>query len=108
MRLPPPPPLQALPSVRLRSDRPRQPELLRQLNERQRQPSSQEMDILEQQVMSKSQPQVKEELKGLYSWLVNYVPKPIKKKADRVCKHSRIGPWGCIRGLRVKKTFRRT
>ena len=41
---PPPPPPQ---SVRFRPDRPRQPELLRQLGERQRQPSSQEMDIFE-------------------------------------------------------------
>ena len=49
MRPPPPPLSQASPSVRFRPDRSRQPELLRQLNERQRQrqPSLQEMDIFE-------------------------------------------------------------
>ena len=56
-RPPPPPPLvpplQA-PSIRFRPDRPRQPELLRQLNERQ--PSSQELDIFEQREMRKNRP----------------------------------------------------
>ena len=62
---PPPPPAPQHPQpagtampqlVRFRPDRLRQPELLRQLEERQRQPSSQEMDIFEQQEMSKSRP----------------------------------------------------
>ena len=81
-RRPPPPPSQTLPDVRFRPDRPRQPELLRQLNDRQKQPSSQEMDIFEQQEISKSRPLVKEELKGWYDWLVSHIPKPIKEKAS--------------------------
>ena len=40
--------------VRFRPDRPRQPELLRQSEEKQRQPCSQVMDMFEQQEMSKS------------------------------------------------------
>ena len=51
-RNPPPPPQAQAHSVRFRPDRPRQPELLRQLDERQ--PSSQEINIFEQQEMSKS------------------------------------------------------
>ena len=57
-RPPPPPPL----SVRFRLDRPRQP-------------SSQEMDIFEQQEMSKSRPQVTSKLNDWYNWLINHVPK---------------------------------
>ena len=60
--------------VRFRLDRPIQPELLRKLNKRfgisrsDRQPiaSSQEMNILEQQEMSRSRPEVKEKLEGWY------------------------------------------
>ena len=47
-------------SVRFRPDRPRQPELLRQLDKRQ--PSPQEMNIFKQQEMSKSRPQVTSKL----------------------------------------------
>ena len=60
--------------------------MLRQLKERQRQPSSQEMDIFEQQEMSKSRPQVKEEHKGWYDWLVNHIAEPIKETASRAFK----------------------
>ena len=67
---PPPPP----PSVRFRPDRPKQPELLRQLEKSQRQPSSQEMDIFEQQEMNKSRPQVKNKLNKWYNWIVSHVP----------------------------------
>ena len=80
---PPPPPSQ---SVGFRPDRPRQPELLRQLEERQRQPSSQEIGIFERQEMSKSRPQVKNKLNEWYNWLVSHIPKPIKNKASRVFK----------------------
>ena len=45
-------------SVRFRPDRPRQP----------RQLSPQEMDIFEQQEMSKSRPQVKSKLNDWYDW----------------------------------------
>ena len=58
---------QHLPSVRFRPDRPKQPELLRQLNERQ--PSTHEMDIFEQQEMRKNRPQVKAKLMiGMIGW----------------------------------------
>ena len=53
---------------------------------RQRQPSPQEMDILEQQEMSKSCPQVKNKLNDWYDWLVNHVPKTVEDKASRVFK----------------------
>ena len=60
-----------------------QPELPRQLKERQMQPNSQEMDIFKEQEMSKRWPQVKEELKVWYDWLVNHITEPIKEKANR-------------------------
>ena len=56
-----PPALQHPQLVRFRADRPRQPQLLRQLQERQ---PHDEMDTFDQQEMSKSRPQVKDELKG--------------------------------------------
>ena len=60
-------------SVRLRPDRPRQP-------------SPQEMDIFEQQEMSKSRPQFKSKLNDWYGWLVNHVPKTVKDKVSRALK----------------------
>ena len=45
---------------------------------RPRKPSPQEMDIFEQQEISKSRPQVKTKLNKSYDWLINHVPKPIK------------------------------
>ena len=51
-----------------------------------RKPSPQEMDIFEQQEMSKSRPQVKGKLNKWYDWLINHVPKPIKDGASRVFK----------------------
>ena len=53
---------------------------------RPRKPSPQEMDIFEQQEMSKSQPQVKGKLNKWYNWLINYVPKPIKDGASKAFK----------------------
>ena len=53
----PPHPPPASPSVRFRPDRPRQP-------------SSQEMDMFEQQKMSKSLPQVNNKLNEWYNWTV--------------------------------------
>ena len=67
--LPPPPPQ----LVRFRQDRPRQP-------------SPQEMNIFEQQEMSKSQLQVKSKLNDRYDWLMNHVPKAIKDGASRPFK----------------------
>ena len=51
-----------------------------------RKPSPQEMDIFEQQEMSKSRPQVKGKLNKWYDWLINNVPKPIKDGASRAFK----------------------
>ena len=53
---------------------------------KQRKPSSQEMDIFEQQEMSKSRPQVKTKLNKWYDWLINHVPKPIKDGASKAFK----------------------
>ena len=53
---------------------------------RPRKPSPQEMDIFEQQEMSKSQPQVKGKLNKWYNWLINHVPKPIKDGASKAFK----------------------
>ena len=48
--------------------------------------TQQEMDIFEQQEMSKSRPQVKGKLNKWYDWLINHVPKPIKDGASKVFK----------------------
>ena len=53
---------------------------------RPRKPSPQEMDIFEQQEMSKSRPQVKGKLNKWYDWLINHVPKPIKDGASGAFK----------------------
>ena len=78
-RRPPPPPPQMSTwepmDNRLRPDRP--------APRRRRQPTQQEMDIFEQEEMSKSRPQVKNKLNDWYDWLVNHVPKPIKDGASK-------------------------
>ena len=48
--------------------------------------SPQEMNIFEEQEMSKSRPQVKNKLNDWYNWLINHVPKPIKDGASRAFK----------------------
>ena len=53
---------------------------------RPRKPSPQEMDIFEQQEMSKSRPQVKTKLNKWYEWLINHVPKTIKDGASKAFK----------------------
>ena len=53
---------------------------------RPRKPSPKEMDIFEQQEMSKSQAQVKGKLNKWYDWLINHVPKPIKDGASKAFK----------------------
>ena len=55
-------------------------------NRRLRKPSLQEMDIFEQQEISKSRPQVKTKLNKWYDWLINHVPKPIKDGASKAFK----------------------
>ena len=69
-------------------------------------PSPQEMDIFEQQEMSKSRPQVKSKLNKWYDWLMNHVPKPIKDGASKAFKTSLIRLWGCIIGLLVPLLIR--
>ena len=93
---PPPPLIDDRPSVRFRSDRPRQPELLRQLGKRQ--PSSREMDVFEQQEMSKNRPQVTSKLNDWRDWLVNHVPKTIKDKASRAFKTFKDKIMGLFKG----------
>ena len=51
-----------------------------------RKPSPQEMDIFEQQEISKSRPQVKTKLNKWYDWSTNHVPKPIKDGASKAFK----------------------
>ena len=51
-----------------------------------RKPSPQEMDIFEQQEMSKSRLQVEGKLNKWYDWLINHVPKPIKDGASKAFK----------------------
>ena len=53
---------------------------------RPRKPSPQEMDMFEQQEMSKSRPQIKTKLNKWYDWLINHVPKPIKDGASKAFK----------------------
>ena len=49
-------------------------------------PTQKEMDIFEQQEMSKSRPQVKNKLNNWYDWLISHVPKPIKDGASKAFK----------------------
>ena len=70
-RPPPPPPTQTWEPI---DDR------------RPRKPSPQEMDIFEQQEISRSPPQVKTKLNKWYDWLINQVPKPIKDGASKAFK----------------------
>ena len=53
---------------------------------RPKKPSPQEIDIFEQQELSKSRPQVKSKLNKWYDWLIKHVPKPIKGGASKVFK----------------------
>ena len=62
------------------------PQLVRFKQDRPRQPSPQEMNIFEQQEMSKSQLQVTSKLNDWYDWLINHVPKAIKDGASRAFK----------------------
>ena len=77
-------------------------------NRRPRKPSPQEMEIFEQQEISKSRPQVKTKLNKWYDWLINHVPKPIKDGASKAFKKLlRIRLWGCIIGLLVLLVMKR-
>ena len=71
-----------------------------------RKPSSQEMDIFEQQEMSKSRPQVKSKLNKWYNWLIKHVPKPIKdgaSKAFTTFKDKVMGLYNRVTGSAGKK-----
>ena len=74
---------------------------------RRRKPSPQEMDIFEQQEMSKSRPQVKGKLNKWYDWLINHVPKPSEDGASKAFKLLRIRLWGCFIGLLVPLVMKR-
>ena len=72
-----------------------------------RKPSSQEMDIFEQQEMSKSRPQVKTKLNKCHNWLINHVPKPIKdgaSKAFKTFKDKVMGLYNRVTGSAGKET----
>ena len=72
-----------------------------------RKPSPQEMDIFEQQEMSKSQPQVEGKLNKWYDLLINNVPKPIKDGASRAFetfKEKVMGLYNRVTGSAGKET----
>ena len=76
---------------------------------RPRKPTQQEMDILEQQEMSKSRPQVKNKLNKWYDWLINHVPKPIKdgaSKAFKTFKDKIMGLYNRVTGSTANQTQR--
>ena len=62
-------------------------------------PTQQEMDIFEQQEMSKSRPQVKNKLNDWYDWLVSYVPKTVKDKVSRAFKTFKDKIMGLYNGV---------
>ena len=74
---------------------------------RPRKPSPQEMDIFEQQEMSKSRPQVKTKLNKWYDWLINHVPRPIKdgaSKAFKTFKNKVMGLYNRVTGSAGNET----
>ena len=74
---------------------------------RPRKPSPREMDILEQQEMSKSPPQVKGKLNKWYDWLIINVHKPIKdgaSKAFKTFKYKVMGLYNSVAGTAGNET----
>ena len=74
---------------------------------RPRKPSPQEMDIFEQQEMSKSRPQVKGKLNKWYDWFINHVLKPIKdgaSKAFKTFKDKVMGLYNIVTGSAGNET----
>ena len=71
-----------------------------------RKPSSQEMDIFEEQEMSESRPQVKTKLNKWYDWLINHVPKPKDgaSKAFKTLKDKVMGLYNRVTGSAGKET----
>ena len=75
-------------------------------NRRPRKPTQQEMNIFEQQEMSKSRPQVKSKLNKWYDWLINHVPKPIRdgaSKAFKTFKDKIMGLYNRVTGSEIVK-----
>ena len=74
-------------------------------------PSPQEMDIFEEQEMSKSRPQVKSKLNKWYDWLINHVRKPIKdgaSKAFKTFKDKIMGLYSRVTGSTANQTQQST
>ena len=67
--------------------------------QRPRQPTRQEMDIFEQQEISKSRPQVKSKLNNWYDWLVNRVTSTIKDGTSRAFKTFKDKIMGLYNGI---------
>ena len=89
--------------------RPRQPPRNTELGPSTSVPSPQEMDIFEQQEMSKSRPQVKSKLNKWYDWLINHVPKPINDGASRAFKTFKdkiMGLYNRVTGSTANQTQR--
>ena len=71
-----------------------------------RKPSPQEMDIFEQQEISKSRPQVKTKLNKWYDWLINHVPiKDGASKAFKTFKDKVIGLYNKVTGSTGNETI---
>ena len=69
-------------------------------------PSTQDMDLFEQQEMANSRPQVKNKLNEWKDWLVNHVPKTIKAKVDKTFtnfKNKLMGLYKKVRGENLKQ-----
>ena len=87
--------------------RPRQPPCSMERGASTSVPSPQEMDIFEQQEMSKSRPQVKSKLNKWYDWLINHVPKLIKdgaSKAFKTFKDKIMGLYNKVTGSTTNQT----
>ena len=82
------------PALRTRPPRPNRPhpppsQLVRFRQDRPRQLSPQEMNIFDQQEMSKSRPQVTSKLNDWYDWLISHLPKTKKNGASGSFKTSK-------------------
>ena len=67
-------------------------------------PSPQEMDEFEKEEMKKSRPMVKNKLSEWYDWLIEYVPKPIKKAVSKAFSRAKNSILGLYAG--AKKTMK--
>ena len=95
----PPPPPQMSTWEPIDNRRPRQPPRSG--------PTQREMDIFEQQEMSKSRPQVKNKLNDWYDWLVDHVPSTIKDRAIREFKTFKdkiMGLYNKVTGSTARQT----